>query len=83
MVDFDVYFRELLNYEGCPRSSWTTAVTLSFLDRLKPFLYIIQSKHIRIENHKYYLGRWSYVAKTRFHSDRGTAYRRTGKSCSL
>ena len=70
-------------YEGCPRSSWTTAVTISFSERLKPFLYKIQSKHIKIENHKYYLGTWSYVAKTLFHSDGGTAYRRTEKSCSL
>ena len=31
-------------------SSWTTAVTFSFFERLIPFLYKIQSKHIIIEN---------------------------------
>ena len=70
-------------YEGCPKSSWTTAVTFSFFERLKLFLYKIQSEHIRFESHKYYFDTLSYVAKPRFHSDRGTAYRRTGKSCAL
>ena len=70
-------------YEGCPRSSWTTAVTFSFFKRLKLFLYNIQSKHIRFVNHKYYFDILCYVAKPRFHSDQGTAYRRTGKSFSL
>ena len=38
-------------YEGCPRSSWTTAVTFSFFERLKLFytkysLNISESKTI-------------------------------------
>ena len=72
----------LNTYEGCPRSLWTTAVTLSFFGRFDFFLYKIYLKHI-IKNHQYYFDTPSYVAKTRFHSDRGTAYRRMGKSCFL
>ena len=64
--NFEIIFFH--TYEGCPRSSWTSAVTLSYFDGLKSFLYKIQSKHIRIKNHKYYLGTWSYVAKTSFHA---------------
>ena len=51
--NFEIIFFH--TYEGCPRSSWTSAVTLSYFDGLKPFLYKIQSKHIRIKKHKYYL----------------------------
>ena len=68
-------------YEGCPRSSWTTAVTLSFFRRFGCFLYKIHFKHIRIKNHQHYFNTSSYVSKTRFHRDQGNVYRRTGKSC--
>ena len=70
-------------YEGCPRSSWTTDVTLSFFGRFDCFLYNIHFKHIRIKNHHNYFNTSSYVSKTRFHRDRGNGYWHTGKSCPL
>ena len=41
-------------YEGCPRSSWTTAVTLSFFGRFDCFLYKI---HFRIKTSTFLIHR--------------------------
>ena len=51
-------------YEGCTRSSWTTAVTRLFFGRFDFSLYKIYFEHIGITNHQYYFDTASYVAKT-------------------
>ena len=70
-------------FEGCPRSLWTTAVTLSFFGRFDCFLYKIHFKHIRIKNHQHDFSTSSYLSMTRFHRDGGSGYWRTGKSCQF
>ena len=78
-----VIFIRLIFVRGLSQKFVDYCCNFSFFERLKLFLYKIQSGHIRFESHKYYFDTLSYVAKPRFHSDQGNAYRRMGKSCSL